>query len=71
MKTIITEFTLKVWNTMKDWDDGNAESRPFTKNDRNSPLVIAGLHGQIMSGTIWAFEIYDTETGETVIHSEE
>jgi len=71
MKTITTEYTLKVWKTDKDWDDGTVEFRPFTKKDKESPIVIAGLHGQIMSGEILSFEVFNTETGETVIHSEE
>ena len=71
MNGITTEYTLKVWKSRKDWDDGNAEFRPFTDNDKNNPVVLAGLHGQILSETLYAFEVYDTDTGETVIHSEE
>ena len=71
MTDITTEYTLKVWKSAKDWDDGNAEFRPFTKKDRHNPVLLAGLHGQILSETLYAFEVYDTETGETVIHSEE
>lgn len=71
METVTTPYTLKVWNTMKDWNEGNAEFRPFTENDRRSAITIAGLYGQIMSETIWAFEVFDTKTGETQIHSEE
>lgn len=71
MNGIETPFTLKVWRSRKDYDDGNAEFRPFTKSDRYSPIVMAGLHGQIMSNTLYAFEVYETGTGETVVHSEE
>ena len=71
MTEITTKYTLKVWKSERDYDDGKAEFRPFTKNDIYNPIVLAGLHGQIMSDTLYAFEVFETDTGETVLHSEE
>ena len=70
--TITTPYTLKIWNSSEEWDEGNATFSPFPFTEKDlSPRVIAGLHGRIMSGEIWAFEVFDTKTGETQIHSEE
>lgn len=67
------KYTLKIWKSVEDWNDGNAfEERNLTDNDmKNHIMIIAGLNGQILSEEIYAFEIYERESGNTYYHSNE
>jgi len=67
------KYAVKIWKTVKDYNDGNSfETRNWTDDDmKNSGLIIAGLNSQVLLEYIYAFEVYERETGNTFYHSNE
>jgi len=59
------EYTVKYWNTEKDSVLGNAEVIGESLSESNADLVAAALQ---MYG-VYAVEIFETESGETIFHS--
>lgn len=58
-------YTVKYWNTKKDYDLGNAEIIGSEISETNADLVVAALQ---MYG-VYAAEIFETESGKTIFNS--
>lgn len=60
------EYTVKYWNTKKDFDLGNAEFIGHSLSENNSELVANALHRY----GVYAVEIFETESGNTIYYCE-
>jgi len=59
-------YTIKVWHTESDYNLGNSEFDCTNPDmDKAIDYAIATLN------YVYAVEVYETESGETVYHSEE
>lgn len=65
-----TKYTIKRWKTSKDYYDGNTtDESPVS--EKNVGLLIAAENTRMINNEIYAFEVYETISGETYYHSEE
>ncbi len=62
------KHTLKYWRTEKDYNEGNAQNLS-TELSLQDALDVFDAFKRI--GRHYAMEIYETESGETVEHTEE
>lgn len=62
------KHTLKYWRTEKDYNEGNAHNLS-TELSLQDALDVFVAFKRI--GRHYAMEIYETETGETIEHTEE
>ena len=64
------KVTLKVWDTEKDYDEGNARNISESLDyDDGLQLIMALTLSSVVH--YYAFELYYTESGETIRLSEE
>ncbi len=62
------QHTIKRWLTKKDWEEGNSTDNDMTLSD-DVIETIAQEDLKIDKGELYHFELYETESGETIYHS--
>ena len=62
------KHTLKYWKTESDYDKGEAQE---LSNDMTLEDALDVYNAFLRIGRHYAMEVYETDTGETVMHSEE
>lgn len=64
------KYTIKRWKTLEDYNAGNSTDESPVGN-ANVDLLIAAENTRCLNEDIYAFEVYETESGETYYHSEQ